>query len=59
MKHAYNLDEAKGHHVHSKEKGYEAKEYEHQEYPKYLGDKLVKNAEEEAAYYDSQADGEK
>ena len=33
----------------SKPSGYLEKEYEHQEYPKQVGDRVVKSAEEEAA----------
>ena len=64
MKHAYNLDEAQGNHTHSKEKGYQPAEYEHQEYPKVIHSKkqgqsvTVKDAEEEKAIYDADSEQE-
>lgn len=51
------------HHTHSKEEGYQPAEYEHQEYPKVVGqrdgqDVIAQNADEEKAFLDSQADGQ-
>lgn len=56
------------HHEYSREKGYEKKEYEHQEYPKVVGkdddgnEVIAQNADEEQEFLekqDSQPDGEK
>jgi hypothetical protein len=38
----------RAHHTHDAESGYQSKDYEHQEYPKQVGDVVVNNAEEEA-----------
>lgn len=66
MKHAYNLDEAQGHHSHSQKEGYKPAEYDRaaNEYPKHVHSKkqgqtvLVKNAEEEKAIYDADSEQE-
>jgi hypothetical protein len=59
-----NHDQFAGHHTHSKEEGYQPAEYEHQEYPKVVGqrdgqDVIAQNEEEEMAFLESQDEEEK